>query len=130
MLKQRAAGLSAPIQMCDALSRNAPRLAAGVEILLANCLAHGRRQFVEVSANFPDECGYVLKMMGKVYYNDAIAREQKLSPEQRLRFHREHSGPVIAELRGWMDRQVAERQTEPNSGLGKAIQYISGTGAR
>jgi hypothetical protein len=24
--------------------------------LLANCLAHGRRQFVEVAANFPAEC--------------------------------------------------------------------------
>jgi hypothetical protein len=27
-----------------------------VEILLANCLAHGRRQFVDVAANFPGEC--------------------------------------------------------------------------
>jgi hypothetical protein len=26
--------------MCDALSRNVPKLPAGVEILLANCLAH------------------------------------------------------------------------------------------
>ena len=39
--------------MCDALSRNAPKLPVGVEILLAHCLAHGRRQFVEVAANFP-----------------------------------------------------------------------------
>jgi hypothetical protein len=31
------------IQMCDALSRNVPKLAAGVEILLANCLAHSER---------------------------------------------------------------------------------------
>jgi hypothetical protein len=30
--------LGPPVQMCDALSRNAPKLAAGVEILLANCL--------------------------------------------------------------------------------------------
>jgi hypothetical protein len=26
--------------MCDALSSNVPKLPAGVEILLANCLAH------------------------------------------------------------------------------------------
>ena len=48
VLKRRAAELDAPIQMCDALSRNTPKL-AGVEVLLANCLAHGRRQFVEVT---------------------------------------------------------------------------------
>ena len=53
VLKQRAAELPPPIQMCDALSRNVPKLPSGVEILLANCLAHGRRQFVEVAANFP-----------------------------------------------------------------------------
>jgi hypothetical protein len=37
VLKQRAAELKAPIQMCDALSRNSPKL---IETLLANCLAH------------------------------------------------------------------------------------------
>jgi transposase len=40
VLKQRSAELPSPIQMCDALSRNVPKLPAGVEILLANCLAH------------------------------------------------------------------------------------------
>jgi transposase len=43
VLKQRSEELPSPIQMCDALSRNVPKLTAGVEILLANCLAHGRR---------------------------------------------------------------------------------------
>ena len=64
VLKQRRAELPSPIQMCDALSRNVPRLSSGVEILLANCLAHGRRQFVEVAENFPNECRYVLEMLG------------------------------------------------------------------
>jgi transposase len=39
VLRWRAAELDAPIQMCDALSRNTPKL-AGVQVLLANCLAH------------------------------------------------------------------------------------------
>jgi len=59
VVTRRAPDLSAPIQMCDALSRNTPKLSPGVEILLANCLAHGRRQFVEVAQNFPEECRYV-----------------------------------------------------------------------
>jgi len=40
VLKQRAAELGPAIQMSDALSRNVPKLGAGVELLLANCLAH------------------------------------------------------------------------------------------
>ena len=75
MLKQRARELPAPIQMCDALSRNTPKV-AGVNVLLANCLAHGRRQIVGVAENFPQECRYVLETLGSVYHNDALTRER------------------------------------------------------
>jgi transposase len=124
VLKRRAAELASPIQMCDALSRNMPKLSNGVEIMLANCLAHGRRQFVEIAANFPDECRHVLESLGSVYHNDAEAREQKLSPEERLRFHQEHSAPVMKQLHDWLEAQINEKKTEPNSGLGKAITYL------
>lgn len=123
VLKRREHGLSAPIQMCDALSRNTPKL-EGIKTLLANCLAHGRRQFIEVAENFPQECRHVLEALGNVYHNDALAREQQLSPEDRLRFHQEHSGPVMKALHEWMETQSAEHRTEPNSGLGKAISYL------
>jgi transposase len=123
VLNRRARELPAPIQMCDALSRNTPKL-EGVEILVANCLAHGRRQFVEVVENFPEQCRYVLETLRGVYHNDALAREQALSPQDRLRFHREHSGVLMKDLHVWMEAQLAERKTEPNSGLGKAISYL------
>src|SRR5216683_8055848 len=102
VLKQRAQQSSPPIQMCDALSRNVPKLPAGVEILLANCLAHGRRQFVEVVQNFPEECRHVLEMLGEVYRYDAEARDGVLIAEERLRFHKERSGPVMEKLHGWL----------------------------
>jgi hypothetical protein len=124
VLMQRAAELPSPIQMCDALSRNVPKLPTGVEILLANCLAHGRRQFIEVAANFPDECRYVLEMLGQVYGHDADARERGLTPDERLRLHQERGGPVMDQLHRWLEAQFAERKTEPNSGLGKAITYL------
>jgi transposase len=123
VLQHRVAELSTPIQMCDALSRNTPKMSAGVEILLANCLAHGRRQFVEVAANFPEECRYVLEMLGDVYKYDAEARTGKLTPAERLEFHQQHSGPVTRQLQQWLDAQFA-KQVEPNSGLGKAITYL------
>lgn len=124
VLKQRAQELSPPIQMCDALSRNVPKLPGGVEILVANCLAHGRRQFVEVAPNFPEQCRYVLETLGEVYRYDAEARELGLTAEERLRFHQQHSQPEMDQLHIWLEAQFAERKTEPNSGLGKAIAYL------
>jgi transposase len=124
LLKRRAEQMSSPIQMCDALSRNTPKLTNGVKILLANCMAHGRRQFVDVAANFPQECGYVLESLGMVYGNEALVREQGLDAESRLRFHQQYSGPLMDQLHHWLEDQLAEAKTEPNSGLGKAISYL------
>ena len=124
VLKKRHAELPSPILMCDALSRNVPKLPAGAEILLANCLAHGRRQFVDVAENFPDECRYVLEMLGQVYGYDAEAREHGLTPDERLQLHQEHSKPVMDQLHIWLEAQIDERRTEPNSGLGQAIGYL------
>jgi transposase len=128
VVKERMPGLSAPIQMCDALSRNTPKLSPGVEILLANCLAHGRRQFVEVAQNFPEECRHVLESLGEVYANDAAAREQKLSAQERLQYHQQHSGPVMESLHNWLEAQLAERKTEPNSGWARRSLICCGTG--
>jgi hypothetical protein len=123
VLKQRARELPPPIQMSDALSRNSPKV-EGVEPLQANCLAHGRRQVVDVADNFPEECRYVLETLRDVYHHDAQAREQAMAPDERLRFHQEHSKPLMKGLHAWMEAQLAEHKTEPNSGLGKAISYL------
>ena len=124
VLQHRVQELAPPLQMCDALSRNTPKLTDGAEILLANCLAHGRRQFVEVAANFPGPCRYVLETLGEVYKYDAEARQSKLSPVERLVFHQQHSAPLMKQLHDWLEAQFALKQVEPNSGLGKAITYL------
>jgi transposase len=123
VLQRRARQLPPPIQMCDALSRNTPKL-EGFKVLLGNCLAHGRRQFVNVVENFPEQCRYVLETLRGIYHTDDLARRKNLAPEERLRFHQEHSGPLMNVLHRWMEAQFAERKAEPNSGLGKAISYM------
>jgi len=123
VLKRRAHEAGAVIQMCDALSRNTPKL-EGFHILLGNCLAHGRRQFVDVADNFPAECRYVLEVLRGVYRADDLARQRQLAPPERLRFHQERSGPPMRHLYDWLQSQFAEHKTEPNSGLGKAISYL------
>ena len=92
--------------------------------MIAHCLAHGRRQIVDVAENFPAECRYVLEQLGEVYRIDAVARKTGLSPQERLQFHQEHSKPIMEGLHKWLEAQLAEHKTEPNSGLGQAIRYL------
>ena len=121
VLLQRAVALAPPIQMCDALSRNLP---GKLKTIVANCLAHGRRQFVEVADHFPEECRHVLEALAVIYRNDAIARKRNLSPVARLEFHQANSGPTMEELHAWLALQFDQRLVEPNSSLGGAIAYM------
>jgi transposase len=121
LLKKRHPGLPPPIQMCDALSRNVPQ---NFITLLANCLSHGRRKFVELITYFPQECRHVIETIAKVYHHDSIAKEKKMSDQQRLQFHQQHSAPLMEQLKIWLKAQMEDKKVEPNSSLGKAFQYL------
>ena len=124
VLQRRAAELAPPMQMCDALSRNLPKLPPTLEVIVGHCLAHARRRFVEVTPNFPEPCRHVLEQLGEVYRNGACAQEQAMTPQERLRFHQRQSGPVMDRLHAWLTSQFEERKVEPNSGLGLAMRYL------
>jgi transposase len=113
--------LDPPIQMCDALSRNSSE---EFKKLLAFCLTHGRRNFVSIADDFPEECLHVTDTLGTVYENDAVAREKGMTPEQRLNYHQSESGPPMDKLFDWLNEKMDKKEVEPNSTLGKAIQYM------
>ncbi len=107
--------------MCDALSRNTTD---EFKVILCNCLTHGRRNFVNVIESFPNECTHLIEVLAEVYHNDTHTKKMPMTPEKRLIYHKEHSGPLMAELRSWLDKQIDDHLVEPNSGLGKAVQYM------
>jgi transposase len=115
----RDPGLPPPLQMSDALACN---WCGERERVVCKCLVHARRKFVEVRRIYPEECNYVLKQIGEIYRNEK--QTAVMSDEERLAYHQQHSGPVMGELKRWMDEQVAEKKVEPNSSLGKAIDYF------
>lgn len=121
VLKRRAAQLKVPVQMSDALAANT---AGDFKALLANCLAHARRGFVEVANDFPEECRFVLETLRDVYRTDAVAKEGTLTPEERMALHQRESGPRMQKLAVWLEEQLTERRVEPNSGLGAALKYL------
>ena len=120
VLNYREPQLPSPIQMCDALSRNFSQYS---EVVLSHCNTHARRKFVDVADSFADECGYVLDIFQQVYKNDAITKKRKMSDDQRMQFHQEHSGPVMEDFHQWLESQIEDKKVEPNSSLGDAICY-------
>src|SRR5262249_34945069 len=103
----RDPGLPLPLQMSDALACN---WCGERERVVCKCLVHARRKFVEVRRIYPEECNYVLKQIGQIYWNEK--QTEGMSDEERLAYHQRQSGPVMAELKRWMDEQVEEKKVE------------------
>ena len=122
VLAKRASELGPPIQMSDGLDRNKP---GAFETLWANCMAHARRKYVDAVDAFPEKCLHILKILGKVFHFDAEARRLSMSPEERLLWHQTNSKPLMEELRKWFQEQLEQKEIEPNSELGAAIQYMT-----
>jgi len=121
ILKKRRSELSPPIQMCDGLSRNIPK---EFKTILSNCIVHARRKFVDINEAFPRECSHVLKVLEKVYKNDAYTKEMNMNPEDRLKYHQKKSAKLMEDLKAWLTSQLEEKNIEPNSALGGAISYM------
>ena len=121
LLDRRPEGLDPPVHMCDALACN---ISKEFKTILSHCATHARRNFVDLANDFPKECEFVLEKLGTVYYHDEQCKKNQLTPEQRLLFHQEYSGPIMDQLKTWMHQQIDGKQVEPNSGLGQAIEYM------
>lgn len=105
--------------MCNALSRNIP---ATFKTIFCNCLSHGIRKFDDLKSFYPTPCLHIIKEIAKVYEHDE--KTKALTHEERLRWHQQHSKPVMDELYQYIHHQLESRQVEPNDSLGKAIRYM------
>ena len=92
--------------------------------ILAFCLVHGRRKFCNIFNFFDKECTFVLEIIGKVYLHDAHCKSNQYTPEQRLAYHQEHSGPLMQTLHTWLNNQSTYDLTENNNGFGQAVKYM------
>jgi len=119
LLDKRGENLPIPIQMSDGLNRNVP---STTQTRQANCNSHARREFVDLVEHFPDESTHVLEVFEELYKNEAQTKE--MDAQQRLRFHQQHSSKLMAGFKKWLEGKMQGQQVEPNSSLGKAINYI------
>ena len=121
ILSARDAARAPPRLMSDALSANH---VIGHSFDKCLCNSHGRRGFVDLIDQCPDEVVYALELYQHAWVNDQHCADNHFSPKQRLDYHREHSLPPMQELLAWCHKQLDTDTVEHNSNLGKAMQYI------
>ena len=95
------------------------------EVTHVNCWAHARRKFTEAdkTAEGSPTASRMLDLIGKLYFVEKQAREQKLEPAQILELRQKKSRPIIEEIRNLLEHNI--HAVPPKLQLGKAFRYMS-----
>ena len=96
-------------------------------IVHVGCLAHARRKFDEaLKAQKATGRGGLaaegLALIQKIYRVEKLAREAKLTPEQRKKLRDERARPIWDELRRWLDAKRGH--APPQTLVGKAMTFL------
>ena len=94
------------------------------------CLDHARRYFVKavqaqhaVAGSERGLAPEALKIIRKLYVIEKLARDAKMTAEQRHKLRQEKARPIWNELRAWLDKNLGA--TPPGTYTGKAINYLA-----
>jgi transposase len=122
------AGYRGYLMTDDYAGYNAVAAQAGVERLA--CWAHARRKFVEAQKVQPKgktgRADIALGMINKLY---GIERGLKdANDEQRHHGRQQHSLPLLAQLKAWLDK--TQPQVAAQNALGKAVNYLASNWSR
>jgi len=94
------------------------------KMVICFCLVHGRRNFFKIFKFFDKECSFVIDCISQVYAAEKYCKLNNLDAHERLRYHQEHSSPVMYNLRVWLNNKLLHKGVEPNNALGQAIRYM------
>lgn len=108
--------------VADASSQNTPKLDKEElkKVIIANCIAHGRQKFYDLK-DYYEECGYFLAEIGAIYQVEEECRNY--CARKKLRCHKSRSSGHIRNIYSKIRYLFKEKIIEPNSDLGKAMNY-------
>ena len=121
VLYNRPVEMTVPTQMCDASNNNSPQNHRTDE---SNCHAHLRRKFFEIAEIWPTYILPIITFLNTLFSNEREAKKQDLNELEIFKMHKEKSSPIMDRLKRYCKSLIDDKKTEPNSNLGKAINYM------
>ena len=95
---------------------------ASNQMTRAGCWAHARRKFIDAEKAAPEIAREAVEWVGKLYALEKQAKD--VSGVERLQLRRQHSAPVLAQLRGRL--LTWKEQLLPKHPMAEAVNYVLG----
>lgn len=90
----------------------------------AICNAHALLKFRDIKDKFPEEYELAGSVYKTVFDNDDLAKDRKLTPTERMEFHKQHSLPLMENLKAMCESKLGSKLVEPRSPLWQPITFI------
>jgi transposase len=123
LLKHRKSTEPKLAKVTDGASKNFDHQHAD-KLIESSCNAHAYLKFRAIKDKYPDEYATAAEVYKQVFDNDDEANALKLTPDERMLFHREHSKPLMEKLKAMCDEKIESRLVEPNSLLWEPLTFI------
>ncbi len=123
LLRHRHATGLRLVKCSDGASKNFDHV-HGDTLVEATCNAHALLKFRAIKDKYPAEYAAAGAVYKRVFDNDDEAARLGLSPEGRLLHHRQHSKPLMLELKRMCETKLQTRTVEPNSLLWEPLNFV------
>jgi hypothetical protein len=123
VLGRRLASRPTLVKCTDGASKNFDHAHAD-KLVEATCNAHALLKFRDLKDKYPAEYAEAGKVYSAVFDNDDTAKALGLSPVDRMLYHRQHSKPLMLQLKKMCEEKVVSRSVEPNSPLWEPVTFI------
>jgi len=123
LLSHRRASGDKLVKVTDGASKNFSHSHAD-KLVEASCNAHALLKFRGIKDKYPAEYATAGEIYNKVFDNDDEAKARGLAPAQRMRYHHQHSLPLLNELKAMCEQKITSKLVEPCSPLWQPLTFI------
>jgi hypothetical protein len=117
--------LSSPklVKCTDGASKNFAHEHAD-KLVESTCNAHALLKFRDIKDKYPVEYAEAGSVYQQVFDHDDEAKALGLSPVDRMLYHREHSKPLLEQLKKMCEEKITSKRVEPSSRLWEPVTFV------
>jgi hypothetical protein len=117
--------LSSPklVKCTDGASKNFDHQHAD-KLVESTCNAHAFLKFRDIKDKHPVEYAEAGRVYKQVFDNDDEAEALGLTPVERMLYHRQHSKPLLQQLKKMCEEKITSKRVEPSSRLWEPLTFV------
>jgi hypothetical protein len=123
LLRYRQISSPKLVKLSDGASKNFDHQ-QGDKLIEATCNAHAFLKFQAIKDKYPGEYAVAGRVYKQVFDHDDEAKARGLTPIERMLYHREHSKPLMVELKAMCEEKLKSKLVEPNSPLWEPLTFV------